>query len=54
MLVQGNIAYNFGFYEGYFLFDLFFKKFSNYCKQSCNQAPEIVPFLVIPGKYDYS
>lgn len=57
VIIQGNIAYDFGFSEGYFLYDLFFKKYAGYCsKDSCTprSLPEIVPFLIVPGRYDYS
>jgi hypothetical protein len=52
VIVAGEIAYDYGFYEGYFLYDLFFKSVT---EQTYTESyPLLVPLLIIAGPYDYS
>jgi metallophosphoesterase superfamily enzyme len=46
LIIVGEISHDFGFPEGFFLYDLFLKTFT--------QTHQQKPFLVVPGIYDFS
>ncbi len=57
-VVIGEISYDYGMNGGYFLFDLFLKNFAEHSQLACHcptaNDAELVPFLVLPGKFDFS
>jgi hypothetical protein len=53
-IIVGEVAYDFGFYEGYFLYDLLFKKFTEIVQTFEGKDNYLMPFLVVPGKFDFA
>lgn len=56
VIVVGEVAYDYGFYEGYFLYDLFFKNLTDIVQQyhAKSDRQYLMPFLVVPGPFDFA